>query len=756
MSTSFRKTKNNDSELTSDLQVIFDTVTAFIYFKDKDCRYVRVNKALADLTGIPAGQWNGKLKQDIFPGYNLPDNDSEILKSGRTMRGIIEMLPLSDGIKWIQSDKIPHFDAEGNVTGVISIATDITGKKAAEEALKDCQEQYDALFERSMECVYIHDFEGNFTKANSAALEMLGYSHQEITELNFCSLLPADEVPAAYEVLNEIRSSGTQKEPTQFRVKRKDGKYVYVETKASLIYRNSKPYAVQGIARDITSRKKAEEAVIKSEVFFRSVWEYSMDGMRIIDGSGMMILVNEAFCRLIGKPKEELLGKHFSYIYNNYSEEAISVSNQRLSTHSIAPYLVRELQLWDNRSVWFELSNNFLEYSDEQVLLLSIFRDITERKKAEEALTAERDLIKSIFESSPDAIMIVDPQGQMVNCNTVTLELLGVPEREKIIGKNFLELVSWKDRERAAENLKYTIEHGVTKDIEYTIVNSKGHRISVEVSAGVVSGESGRLQNIVLVGKDITRRKLEQEQLKKYSEELRETNATKDKFFSIISHDLRSPFQGLLGISDLLVSDNDNLTREEISILCKQINKSLKNQFKLLENLLQWSRIQTGRMKYTPVQVDLKMLVNDIIYLLSGNSMSKSIAVKNEIPQNCIVLADTSMLSSIIQNLITNAIKFTKKYGEIKISAEKKGKFIEVQVADNGVGMKQEDAKRLFRIDQHHSSPGTENESGTGLGLILCREMIERNGGKIWVETEAGRGTTFFFTIPKFHQDWYL
>ncbi|MGE5409481.1 MAG: sensor histidine kinase, partial [Clostridiales bacterium] len=198
-----------------------------------------------------------------------------------------------------------------------------------------------------------------------------------------------------------------------------------------------------------------------------------------------------------------------------------------------------------------------------------------------------------------------------------------------------------------------------------------------------------------------------------------------------------------------IVSDCDTMSNEEIKSFVNNIHKSAMNVFNLLENLLQWSRIQTGRMEYVPARFDIYDIVEQAISVLLGNAVKKGIDIISEVPLNSLVIADCNMVSSVIQNLISNSIKFTSRGGTVKISVNELVKYFEISVSDNGLGIPQKDIDKLFRIDVHHTTAGTGNEKGTGLGLILCKELIEKNGGKIWAESTLGEGATFRFTLPK-------
>ncbi|MDP2303075.1 MAG: tetratricopeptide repeat-containing sensor histidine kinase [Ignavibacteria bacterium] len=234
---------------------------------------------------------------------------------------------------------------------------------------------------------------------------------------------------------------------------------------------------------------------------------------------------------------------------------------------------------------------------------------------------------------------------------------------------------------------------------------------------------------------------------------LEEANITKDKFFSIIAHDLRSPFLGLRGLIDYLNDEYDDipdeLKREQLNL----IGKNIKNIFMLIQNLLTWAQIQKGTIPFTPESIALKRVAEMSINLHEYIAANKQIKVYNNIPLDITAFADENMVHSILNNLISNGIKFTNKGGTVTLTAIEKNNFVEISVLDNGVGMTEEETNKIFDITAKHSTYGTEEEKGTGLGLTICQEMVELNGGFISVKTEPGKGTEFKFTLPLIKND---
>ena len=236
--------------------------------------------------------------------------------------------------------------------------------------------------------------------------------------------------------------------------------------------------------------------------------------------------------------------------------------------------------------------------------------------------------------------------------------------------------------------------------------------------------------------------------LKKSEEGLRELNNSKDKFFSILAHDLKNPFASIIGLAEFLNDEMDSLNNDETKKIARSISHSSKRVHRLLENLLKWSLIQTGRIKFDPVTFNLTNLINETTELFVPAAEAKNISIKTVFNHNTLVIADMNMIETAIRNLISNAIKFTNNYGEIIIKTNQQNQFIRVDIIDNGVGIKDDDFDKIFRIEEHTNVSGTGNEKGTGIGLILSKEFVERNGGKIWFSSEYGKGSQFNITIP--------
>lgn len=236
--------------------------------------------------------------------------------------------------------------------------------------------------------------------------------------------------------------------------------------------------------------------------------------------------------------------------------------------------------------------------------------------------------------------------------------------------------------------------------------------------------------------------------LNETNSELQQINATKDKFFSIIAHDLRSPFQSLLNLPELILEDYDTLSSDEIKKAFDDIAHDARKVFTLLNNLLEWARVQTDGLSVSLEKFYLKEFVSEIVNLLKGNADNKKVKLDSDIEDGILVNADKNMLHTILRNLVSNAIKFTNADDSIIICAKKSNGFIEISVNDTGIGIDDFTLKKLFKLEEKVTSKGTAKEIGTGLGLLLCKELVEKMNGKIWVESEVGIGSSFRFTLP--------
>lgn len=394
--------------------------------------------------------------------------------------------------------------------------------------------------------------------------------------------------------------------------------------------------------------------------------------------------------------------------------------------------------------------------SNEITHLEGIIIDITEQKESEQALIESELRWKFAIEGNADGLWDWNLITNEVFFSAQWKKMLGFSENE-ISGslKEWDKRVHPDDKEKAYQDINnhisgktdfYQNEHRLLcKNNTYKWILDRGKIISYT--------SDNKPERMIGTLSDISDRKQTEQALKESETKLIESNKSKDKFFSIIAHDLKSPFNSMLGFSEILNKNFDKYNTEKKKRFIWIINEGLQNTLKLLDNLLHWSQSQKGIINFNPEEINLYLTVKEISDLLNQSAENKSIKLINQLALNIYVDADKDMLSTIIRNLLSNAIKYTHRYGEITIKTflvpdENNIQYLGISVSDTGVGIPKEIQSKLFDISENTSMQGTENEKGTGLGLILCKEFVEKHGGKIWLESEIDKGSTFYFTIP--------
>jgi signal transduction histidine kinase len=324
----------------------------------------------------------------------------------------------------------------------------------------------------------------------------------------------------------------------------------------------------------------------------------------------------------------------------------------------------------------------------------------------------------------------------------------------------FLEHIIPDDRELVKEKFDKALATGTEWNFECRICRKDGVMCWIWAKGNQVFNENRKPVMMEGIVQDITERKREEEKLKKLVddliivnnelEELLQLNVDKDRFIAILGHDLKSPFNNLLGLSEVLTENIRKLNIDEIEDIANNINKSARNTYNLLEDLLMWARTQQGKFPFKPQNLSFLDICKDILEILNPNAKAKNIAINYNAADGINILADIDMLKTVLRNLVANAIKFTNNGGSININAEVNSGNVTISVSDNGIGIKPDNLAKLFDISQVLTTIGTAKETGTGLGLLLCKEFVEKHGGRIWVESEIGKGSDFKFTLPLF------
>ncbi len=368
-------------------------------------------------------------------------------------------------------------------------------------------------------------------------------------------------------------------------------------------------------------------------------------------------------------------------------------------------------------------------------------------------LQQNEEKFRTIAEHSSDIIWHLDRDFMLTYVSSADERVRGFTKEEtlgaslwSILKPEGIELLKEANKKRIANQGNEITSKPLIYELEQ--ICKDGSWVWVESTTTADYDQYGKIIGYHGVSRDISARKETEQLLKEKETHLRELISTKDKLFSIIAHDLRSPFNAILGFSELLITNKQDIESVDEEKYIEIINSSTKNTLILLDNLLNWAKAQTGQIIYKQEKINLSSIITEIQEMSNSIARIKGISLTYIQTDQVEVYADINMLKTILLNLISNAVKFTNSNGEITLSAKQSGDNIEITVSDNGIGMSEQVIQNLFKIDESLIATGTANEKGSGLGLMLCKEFVEKHGGRIWVKSEVGKGSDFTFSLP--------
>jgi len=497
---------------------------------------------------------------------------------------------------------------------------------------------------------------------------------------------------------------------------------------------------------DVTELIKSNSALKKSEQRYQTLVTASSEALYFMshDWKEMTVLNSKGFLSETLTPDSNWLQK---YIHPADQSYILAKINEAIKMKGIFE-LEHRVLLADGSLGWtHSRAIPMMNTKGEITEWFGAASDITNRKLVEQTLRESEEKFSALFRSNPSPIVLSKKtDGLIIDVNDSFLKLFEI-SREEVIGSNSISLNMFARPEDRDQIIKKLILDGRIADYEVEIRRKSGEVRTVLLFADPV--KLGSIDAMITTIQDITERKNIEKTLLDNQNRLQELNATKDKLFSIISHDLRSPFTSIIGFIELLIDKVKKNDIDEILSYGIMIRESSWSVMNLLTNLIEWSKLQSFKLNIYPTKFDLPATVREVFDLMKPLAEKKAITLTTRIPANLIICADRSMISSVIRNLVSNAIKFTPQGGQILFSAYEKDKSVNFEVEDNGIGMKQSVTEKLFNNNWNISLAGTENETGTGLGLIICREFISKHEGSIRAESKIGHGSRFVVTIPQ-------
>jgi hypothetical protein len=611
---------------------------------------------------------------------------------------------------------------------------------ATEHAADTASEKYTELYDFAPSAYFTLTQSGVIVELNIYGANMLGKERSQLRNSHFDFFVSENTRPVFDQFVRKIFRSKAQ-ETCEVTLTANGLAPIFVALSGILTASGAHCFIT---AMDNTMLRQAVGAFRESEEKYRFMFTNNPQPMWIFDLETLAFLeVNHAAVKHYGFSEAEFLRMTLKDIRPPEDIPAllqyVKPDDRTLNDVDEIRHFNKKGELIDVQITWHSVLFNGRKAR--HVLI----HDVTKRKQTEEELRSSEIRYRTLFENSLSGILITHPDGGILAVNPEACRLLGRTEAEICqAGRN--GIVNLHDP-LLPNSLEVRRKTGHFRG-EMSFIHADGTVFPVEMASSVYTDLTGQVRSNIIF-QDITKRKQAESIIQLKNTELQKANIEKDKFFSIIAHDLRSPFNGFLGLTQLMEDGLHHLTHEEIKKLAFEMRKSATNLFNLLGNLLEWSSMQRGLTTFVPEPINLLPRLSEYLILVQAAADKKSIAITYDVPDGLVIVADANMFSCIIRNLMNNAVKFTPRGGTITISATSLPEdAAEIAIRDSGIGMKNDLISALFQLDSNTRRLGTDNEPSTGLGLIICKDFIERHGGKLFVESKEGQGSTFRFTLP--------
>ncbi len=699
---------NNPLSQENIYKSIVENIPDFIYVKDRKSRFAYASKKLLDTVGLKNNiDIIGRTDHDFYP-KDLADEflalENNILQTG---------IPVIDQIEegfdernhpiWVSTTKIPLKDINQNIVGIVGIGRDVSKRVKFQEELKERTvelNEANSLLEEHQEEIYQQ--QEKLQSQNEIVELERGYLRNLID--NMPDRIYIKDRESRFIIANKHLAQLNGIENPDFMIGKTDFDFFSPEL-AGAYFKDE---------QDIIANPKP--LINKEERNF------NMDGERVIISTTKVPFIDE----------------------NGEVAGIVGIGRDITQQKNV------EKELNAQTAVLREV-NSLLEEKQEEITQQS--EELMAQTEHLLRVNNELEKLSLVASRTDNVIVIMDAQGNLEWANAGFVKHHGISLEEFIIkrGKNLKEISSYKNINAKMDQLQ--------KDKLPLIYNSKtedrnGSLQWYQTTVSPVLDEKGNITRLIAIDSNITRLKeaetqigIQKELIEKSRDELKRTNATKDIFFSIIGHDLKNPLHSIIGFSDLLLNPDDRIEEKTKLEFIRMIKESSISAYSLLENLLNWSRSQSEKVQFKPVPVDLNELVHENFQIFTASAESKNLRLIKP-KKDYRVSADRNMLNAILRNLLSNAIKYTPKGGSVEISTSLIDDLVRIQIIDTGIGISKENQDKIFKLDSFYTSHGTEGEIGTGLGLIVCKDFIERHGSKIEIQSAPGKGSTFSFSLP--------
>lgn len=740
-----QKKIENELALKHDLLTsLLENIPDCIYFKDINCEFIKVNNAKAKRAKTTPEKMIGKTEKDFFPkdyAKNRIEEDKKIIKTGKSLVNKVEKVTDEKGIEhWVSITKVPRYNEYGEVIGTVGINREITDIKKSETKYKN-------IFEKAIDPIVVIDKNGIFLDVNKQVQKLLGYSKKNLIGKHFdqVKILTKESINLTMSNLMKCMK-GESIPPYEIKVLNKNQEIIPTEINASILADNKGIIGELVILRDLRERykrTKIEKDFLESERKFREIFDSTSDFLIYLE-KGIILDINLTALQLANLEKKDIIGKHFKALEEIFNVEdikkhlnAINNANKGLEVKDY------ETKIKTKKGTYYEFLFSVDIISDEEEIkgILLRGRDITARQRAWEELVKLEERYRILAETSADGVITIDPIGRLTYIN---------PSFEKMINRRKSQVLATLFRDYLSEDSVYffqqifidaRMKNEKIENIELGLVLPNGSVTPIEVNIAPYKKDED-FAGMVCTIRDITERRRIEDELKK-SERL------KREFMNIAAHELKSPVTPIKGYLELIISDKK--ASNQIKDWAKISLRNSERLLNLVNDILDVSRLDTDTMRFELEKIPIVDLLDEISEDMKASVENKDIKFKTKIPRNLpSIMGNRYRLAQVLKNLLVNALKFTDN-GSISILAEQKKDYIVIEVKDTGIGISKDEVKKIFnKFYQAYTGDDRKNE-GTGLGLFICKEILKKHNGDIWVESQIGIGSSFYIKLPYVH-----
>lgn len=697
--------------------------------------------------------------------------------------------------------------SEGLPIGIRGIIIDISDRKEAEKVIEESEKRFRLLVKNSNDIIMVLSNEGKYKYVSDQVVKVLGYTAEELIGKSFFDYMHQDDISALAEKFQHCMEKEGCVNNAIYRNKHKDGSWVYIEAIGSNLLDEPSVNGMVINARDISERIKTEADLKETMERFQAFMDNVPSLVCIKNENSSPIFFNKEFIKQF--PCDDWLGAiPMEVLPYKTADEMLRTDREAIEKG----FCIYEDSWQDNEGQWRTLETRKFRISRGELppYIGVVINDVSERKIAEAAIKDSEERFRNLTNLLPLTVYETDINGNITFINQTALDTFGYDAEDIMHGFNAFEVIY----DFKIDIQKYLAASGDSKKKfnkiqkrEVEAIRKDGSKFPAMIFSNIllkddqpigfrgvvidISEQKESERKIKELNENLEQKVLERtvelnkalkiieesnyelkylndsiadearkliatnDRLAKSEQELLIANQTKDKFFSIIAHDLKNPIGGIRNLLEIIVSHYDKMDSSEVLQLIQGAYSASIRTFELLDNLLEWARIQRGAIYFEPHLSIIKSILDKVLGLVKSNADSKFITIESILSETDMAYFDRDFLNAILRNLISNAIKYSKPNSKVTIAFEagslyspELSEFYVCSVKDEGIGIDEDRLNGLFKVDSIKSTTGTLGEKGTGLGLVLCKEFVEKQGGKIWAESKVGCGSTFYFTLP--------